>query len=50
MSELIILAMFVVAFIALYAAVSVGYRVLYRRCRWFRRRMNRFFRSLPMWR
>lgn len=48
MAELIILAIFIVAFIVLYAVISVGYRVLYRHCRWFRRRMNRFFRSLPM--
>ena len=23
---------------------------IYRRCRWIRRRLNRFFRTLPQWR
>lgn len=49
MTEVIITVALMIIFLALYTVIEFIINNLYRHCRPFRRRLKRFFESLPMW-
>lgn len=49
MTEAIITVVLMIIFLALYTVIEIIINNLYRYCRPFRRRLKRFFESLPMW-